>query len=98
MSYAHDPRKRKWLKCVMLIYQPGFVRGLVQLAQSETRPHGFKTFLEEGTGRILGAHLLGSHAEETINIFGLAIRHQLRASDLSHMAPRIRRVARTSAT
>ena len=46
---------------------------------------GFKTLTEEGTGRLLGAHLLGSHAEEIINIFGLAIRHQLPASDLSHM-------------
>jgi glutathione reductase (NADPH) len=46
---------------------------------------GFKTLLEDGTGRILGAHLLGSHAEEIINVFGLAIRHQLRASDLSDM-------------
>jgi glutathione reductase (NADPH) len=46
---------------------------------------GFKTLTEEGTGRLLGAHLLGPHAEEIINIFGLAIRHELRASDLSHM-------------
>jgi glutathione reductase (NADPH) len=46
---------------------------------------GFKTLTEEDTGRLLGAHLLGSHAEEVINIFGLAIRHQLRASDLSRM-------------
>jgi len=46
---------------------------------------GFKTLTEEGTGRLLGAHLLGSQAEEIINIFGLAIRHPLRASDLSHM-------------
>jgi glutathione reductase (NADPH) len=46
---------------------------------------GFKTLTEAGTGRLLGAHLLGSHAEEIINIFGLAIRHRLRASDLSHM-------------
>jgi glutathione reductase (NADPH) len=46
---------------------------------------GFKTLIEEGTGRLLGAHLLGPHAEEIINIFGLAIRHQMRASDLSHM-------------
>jgi len=46
---------------------------------------GFKTLTEEGTGRLLGAHLLGPQAEEIINIFGLAIRHQLRASDLSHM-------------
>jgi glutathione reductase (NADPH) len=38
---------------------------------------GYKTLTEEGTGRLLGAHLLGSHAEEIINIFALAIRHQL---------------------
>ena len=49
-------------------------------------PHtGFKTLVEEGTDRILGAHLLGLHAEEVINIFALAIRMGLRASDLKHM-------------
>jgi glutathione reductase (NADPH) len=49
-------------------------------------PHtGFKTLVEEGTGRILGAHLLGLHAEEVINLFALAIRADLRASDLKQM-------------
>jgi glutathione reductase (NADPH) len=49
-------------------------------------PHtGFKTLVEEGTGRILGAHLLGLHAEEVINLFALAIRAGLRASDLKDM-------------
>ncbi len=49
-------------------------------------PHtGFKTLVEEGTDRILGAHLLGPHAEEVINIFALAIRMGLRASDLKQM-------------
>jgi glutathione reductase (NADPH) len=33
----------------------------------------------------LGAHLLGQHAEETINLFGLAIRTGIRASDLKNM-------------
>jgi glutathione reductase (NADPH) len=46
---------------------------------------GFKTLVEEGSGRILGAHLLGHHAEEVINIFALAIRHGLRAEDLKKM-------------
>jgi len=46
-------------------------------------PHtGFKTLVEEGTERILGAHLLGLHAEEVINLFALAVRMGLRASDL----------------
>jgi glutathione reductase (NADPH) len=49
-------------------------------------PHtGFKTLVEEGTGRILGAHLLGLHAEEVINLFALAIHAGLRASDLKQM-------------
>jgi glutathione reductase (NADPH) len=42
----------------------------------------YKVLVEEGTDRILGAHLLGSHAEEHINLFALAIRKGLRASDL----------------
>ena len=45
----------------------------------------FKTLVEEGTGRILGAHLLGLHAEEVINLFALTIRTGLRASDLKNM-------------
>ena len=45
---------------------------------------GFKTLVEKGTGRILGAHVLGQHAEEVINLFGLAIRTGIRASDLKH--------------
>ncbi len=49
------------------------------------RHTGFKTLVEEGTGRILGAHLLGQHAEEVINLFGLAIRTAMRAGDLKDM-------------
>jgi glutathione reductase (NADPH) len=44
--------------------------------------YGFKTLVEEGTHRILGAHLVGPHAEEVINLFSLAIRHELTANDL----------------
>ena len=44
--------------------------------------YGYKTLVEEETGRILGAHLVGPHADEIINIFGLAIRHDLTADDL----------------
>lgn len=43
---------------------------------------GYKVLIEEGAGRILGAHLLGLHAEEVINLFALAIRFQIRAKDL----------------
>lgn len=46
---------------------------------------GFKVLVEEGSDRILGAHLLGPHAEEVINIFALAIRSGLKADDLKTM-------------
>ena len=45
----------------------------------------FKVLIEESSGRILGAHLLGIHAEETINLFALAIRLGLKADDLQGM-------------
>jgi glutathione reductase (NADPH) len=46
---------------------------------------GYKVLIEEGTDRILGAHILGSEAGEVINLFALAIRSGMRASDLKHM-------------
>ncbi|MGQ0559851.1 MAG: dihydrolipoyl dehydrogenase family protein [Sphingosinicella sp.] len=44
--------------------------------------YGYKTLVEKDTGRILGAHIVGPHADEVINVFGLAIRHGLTADDL----------------
>jgi glutathione reductase (NADPH) len=46
---------------------------------------GFKVLVEEGSGRIQGAHLFGHHAEETINLFALAIQFGLQARDLTEM-------------
>jgi glutathione reductase (NADPH) len=44
--------------------------------------YGYKVLVEEGSGRLLGAHLLGPHADETINLFALAMRHGLSAERL----------------
>jgi glutathione reductase (NADPH) len=41
-----------------------------------------KVLLEQDSGRILGAHLMANHAEETINVFALAIRLGLTVDDL----------------
>jgi len=41
-----------------------------------------KVLVEEGTERILGAHLLGPSADELINFFGLAMRRGLTTGDL----------------
>jgi glutathione reductase (NADPH) len=44
--------------------------------------YAFKTLVEEDSGRILGAHLVGPSADEVINIFALAIRHDLTVEKL----------------
>lgn len=44
--------------------------------------YGFKVLVDEATDRILGAHLIGPHCDEVINIFALAIRKGLTAEDL----------------
>lgn len=45
--------------------------------------YGYKTLVEDKTGRILGAHLVGPHADEIINIFALAIRNDLTADQIN---------------
>ena len=43
---------------------------------------GFKVLVDESTDRIIGAHLLGPHADETINLFAVAIRVGIPTSEL----------------
>ncbi len=44
--------------------------------------YGYKVLIENASERILGAHLVGPEADETINLFALAIRHGLTAAAL----------------
>jgi glutathione reductase (NADPH) len=46
---------------------------------------GYKILIEEGTDRILGAHLLGKDSEEAINVFALAIQADIKAATLRNM-------------
>lgn len=45
---------------------------------------GFKVLVEEGSERLLGAHLIGPNAEEIINLFALAMQTEIPASKLKH--------------
>lgn len=46
--------------------------------------YAFKVLVEEGSERILGAHLLGPEAGEVINLFGFAMRSGLTAAAIRH--------------
>ena len=45
----------------------------------------FKTIIDADTDLVLGAHLLGAHADEVINLFAFAMRFGISAKDLKHM-------------
>lgn len=49
------------------------------------RVSGARVVVENGTGRIVGAHLLGHHADEVINVFAAAMVGNLTARDLKSM-------------
>ena len=82
------------IACVGLSEKQARANGIKFRMQSEKAPswytarrvaqttYGFKVLVEEGTDRILGAHLIGPHIDEVINVFALAIRHGLTAEDL----------------
>ena len=46
--------------------------------------YGYKVLVEEGSERILGAHLIGPDAAEVINLFGFAMRSGLTAGAIRH--------------
>jgi len=50
--------------------------------QAAEKTYGYKVLVDESSDLILGAHLVGPRVDEVINLFVLAIRHGLTASDL----------------
>jgi glutathione reductase (NADPH) len=46
---------------------------------------GYKLLIDKNNGQFLGAHLLGHHADEVINIFSLAMTYHLTVDQLKQM-------------
>lgn len=44
--------------------------------------YGFKLLVEKETDKLLGAHLVGPHVDEVINVFAMAVRHGMTAASL----------------
>ncbi|MCX2745403.1 NAD(P)/FAD-dependent oxidoreductase [Mangrovivirga sp. M17] len=49
------------------------------------KQYAFKTLIDKDTDKILGAHLIGPKADETINLFVLAMNAGLKASEIKQM-------------
>lgn len=54
-------------------------------AKQEAEPvYGYKILVQERTGKILGAHLVGPHVDEVINLFAFAMKHGHTAEELKN--------------
>ncbi|WP_047550250.1 dihydrolipoyl dehydrogenase family protein [Psychroserpens sp. Hel_I_66] len=53
--------------------------------RSNVDEYAFKTIIDKNNNTILGAHLIGPHCEETINLFAMAIKTKMTISDLRTM-------------
>ncbi len=53
--------------------------------RTNEQPGGYRVFVEPATDQILGAHLLGHHGDEFINIFALAIHQGITRSELKQV-------------
>lgn len=49
------------------------------------KTYAFKTLVDNKNGKILGAHLIGPHSEEVINLFAMAIKTGFTALDIKTM-------------
>ncbi|WP_224485075.1 dihydrolipoyl dehydrogenase family protein [Robertkochia aurantiaca] len=61
------------------------VPGWFNAKRTNQDEYAFKTLIDKESDRILGAHLIGPHAEETINLFAMAMNADLKTHDLKKM-------------
>lgn len=79
VGLGEDQAREQGLKFRM---QPQKTSGWYTARRIAETVYGYKVLVEEQTGRVLGAHLVGPHVDEVINVFALAVRHGLSAEDL----------------
>ncbi len=72
---ARKQKKRFEVKC-------GRASDWFTAKQEAESVYGYKILIQERTGKILGAHLVGPHVDEVINLFAFAMRHGHTAQEL----------------
>lgn len=61
------------------------VPGWFSAKRINAEEYAFKIIIEKETEKILGAHLIGHHAEETINLFAMAMKTGIKTSELKKL-------------
>lgn len=76
---TEDRAREKGLKCTV---HEGDTTSWYSSRSLAARGSCYRLLVEESSGLILGAHVLGPHAEELVNVLSLAIRAKVSASEL----------------
>jgi len=79
VGLTEDEAEKQGIKIMVKKKETGWWYSSKRIVEKHS---GFKTLVEEDTGQIIGAHLLGSHAAEVINLFAMAIRFNIPASEI----------------
>ncbi len=61
------------------------VPGWFTAKRMNEKTYAYKTLIEKETGKILGVHLIGPHAEDVINLFAMAIKAGFTSRDIKTM-------------
>ncbi|MBW6480494.1 MAG: NAD(P)/FAD-dependent oxidoreductase [Bacteroidales bacterium] len=61
------------------------VPGWFTAKRMNEKTYAYKTLIEKESGKILGAHLIGPHSEEVINLFAMAIKTGFTSKDIKTM-------------
>ncbi|WP_332450805.1 dihydrolipoyl dehydrogenase family protein [Methanoculleus sp.] len=80
VGLTEDKAKERGIPCVIT---SGDLSGRFTNRSIGQKHAGYKLLVDEDSRRVLGAHLIGPHVEEVINVFALAIKHGLTVDDLA---------------
>ncbi|OQD43586.1 pyridine nucleotide-disulfide oxidoreductase [Croceivirga radicis] len=79
VGYSEEEAKKRYKN---VIVKSGDASSWFNAKRWNAPVYAYKILLNERTGEIVGAHLLGPDAGETINTFALAINHKMTEDDL----------------
>ncbi|MHA7941532.1 dihydrolipoyl dehydrogenase family protein [Formosa sp. 3Alg 14/1] len=82
VGLSEDEAKKRYNN---VIVKHEFVSDWFNVKRSNEKAYGYKILINERTNEIVGAHMLGPYAAETINLFAMAINLKLTTEAVKNM-------------
>jgi len=82
VGYQEDEAKKRF-KSIIVNYKSA--NKWYNAKRINIKNYSYKILINERTNEIVGAHILGPHAAETINLFAMAIQNKMTTEDIKNM-------------